>query len=172
MERDQCLATGSRKLSSRSAIGGYLAGALILSLGLNAAAFGASNMGDECDHKSFMRPAADTDELALSVVDLTNTKDEAAISAPPESVSDEASPAPLLFLTPRVESIVDDVFAEGVNQLTEDSEADAPSGMTPLADSIDEPVTAPAADPIDDTQPLDLRHLLPSIQRQMYRTDI
>ena len=175
MKRHRWLATDNANSPSRRAgIGGCLVGALVLGLGLNGAAFGASNMGADCDHsaRGFMRPTTDPSELSLSVVDLTDSEEKTVISAPSESVSDYGdSAAPLLFLTPRVESIVDDVFADGVNNLSEESEADNPASMTPLAESVDDTI-APPAESIDNSQPLDLRRLLPSVQQQMYRTDI
>lgn len=135
---------------------------LLCSLGsfaLAGAALAAPCAGGDCGDGSEALGglAIAAQELHLHSVDLGGEAEDA--TAVPDSV------APLLYLTPRVASILEDVF-----------------GDTRAADAvIDEPDAAAAAGdaaPGDDPKPYgplsqagNAEHL-PKFQRQMYRTDI
>lgn len=155
--------------------GRFVIGTVALSLGWSAVALGASTMGVDCDHSGadFLDPGTESHDLAISAVDLTSDKNTVIITAAPsDSAPDSNTGAPLLFLTPRVESIVDDVFhADNIDVLANEAKAETGTTMTPLAETGDEPIDG-SSEPIESERPLDTRPLMPSIQRQMYRTDI
>lgn len=110
--------------------------------------------------------------LTLRPVDLADA------TAADEAVGPAAatqSLAPLLFLTPRVTSILEDVFeadagaeaAEPVSAAGDDGVAPEASRSSPVAE------TDGAASAARDSSPeTDHASVLPKYQRQMYRTDI
>ena len=136
--------------------------ALLLGITLSGTALAASSLSLDCHgkKKDFMAEPAPTSELSVNVVDLTDTETNLEQAAE----GDDESLAPLLYLAPRVASILDDVF-EGDE---EDTAVTEPATMAPMAESSDDaaPVTTEADDALT-VQPALLR-----IHRQMYRTDI
>ncbi len=161
--------TGIRRLAVAAAL---------LACTWTATAFGASSLHTDCDHraaKDFLSPSAPKDELSVSVVDLTD--DDSAIGLErsiDEGADAEGSIAPLLYLAPRVESILDDVFHEGSDK-TDSAAAAQKTSLAPMADmgdigdNVDEP-TVPQSPEVENA--LEVQPALMRIQREMYRTDI
>lgn len=135
--------------------------ALLLGTTLSGTALAASSLSLDCHgkKKDFMAEPASASELSVNVVDLTDT--EANLEQAAEG--DDESLAPLLYLAPRVASILDDVF-EG----EEDTAVTEPATMAPMAESSDD--AAAVTTEADDT--LTVQPALLRIHRQMYRTDI
>lgn len=83
---------------------------------------------------------------------------------------DEPGKAPYLYLTPRVATILENVFGDGsaasaseaVDAVTTDQEDEATS---PVVDNLERPLSP-------QTPSFDSSAILPRFQRQMYRTDI
>lgn len=144
-----------------------LTGLALLSLACGGMVPAAPCAAVDCDvpgTESLLHP------LTLRPVDLAHAMaaDEAAGPA-----AATQSLAPLLFLTPRVTSILEDVFeADAGPQAAEtaaagEGEAPATSLRSPLAE------TDGAASAARDSSPeTDHASVLPKYQRQMYRTDI
>ena len=158
-------------------IGGVAVLAVFLGVGWSAAALGASTIGVDCESATDPLSAEVPDDgLSVSVVDLTDVDSSTGISAPlDDSRSAGQSAAPLLFLGPRVATIVEDVFGDAVagdDDMMRDEHSQAASrssSMAPLAESADEPSPTQSAKPDvgGDAHPA-----LPRVQREMYRTDI
>ena len=118
-------------------------------------------------------PAArDLQSLTVEVVDLTDVSESSAEAS--DGLTESA--APWLFLTPRVASILQDVFGDndGSNAKTA-AETVEPEAQADRKDTA----TSPVADNIRPSQvgepesPLyEHNAILPRFQRQMYRTDI
>jgi hypothetical protein len=99
-------------------------------------------------------------ELTLDVVDHIPT-DPAAID---EQSAITDSVAPILYLTPRVTNIVDDVFQTASDNFPQET-PEQPSS-SPLAGSDEK------SDPIEALDEESEAGVLPRFQRQMLRTDI
>jgi hypothetical protein len=156
--------------SRHSATKALLRSVALLSLACAATAPAAPCAAGVCDSAARELEGADIllGELRVRIADL-GTAENAAEAA----VDTTESLAPLLFLAPRVTSILEDVFQaethatadDGALQAGTDAEA-APQAVlrSPLAE------TDPAAHgPSPET---DHASILPKYQRQMYRTDI
>ncbi len=125
----------------------------------------------ECDSVSDLGSAdAFLGRLALRLVDLgdAGSADEAAgATDAPHAM------APLLFLAPRVTSILEDVFPDDADMKVNDGATNDGSTKThpqavfssPLAESDSAASDAPSPE-------TDHASILPKYQRQMYRTDI
>ena len=136
--------------------------ATVMLLGSSAVALGASSV--DCDRST--RDLSSNDELAVTVVDLTDGETNIGIERSLDAASaDDESIAPHLYLTPRIASILDDVFQE--ESATSDQSTDA--AMTPIAGS-DEASKAPQPDTDDPT--VDVQPAIIRLHREMYRTDI
>ena len=145
----------------------------MLSLACAATAPAAPCAAGVCDSAARELEGADilVGELRVRIADLGDlgTAENAAEAA----VDTTESLAPLLFLAPRVTSILEDVFHadtratadDGAAQAGTDAEAAPPNVLrSPVAE------TDPAAHgPSPET---DHASILPKYQRQMYRTDI
>ena len=152
----------------------WLLGAAVSCIALLAASWSSPGLAATrtsvgCDKVAQDLQSLDIDRLAIEVVDLSD------MSESPEDSDDLAdSVAPLLFLTPRVATILEDVFgdSEGL-QAAENAEA-------PPADAeAESPATSPVVDNANATDmdvPVSPMYenaaILPRFQRQMYRTDI
>ena len=111
------------------------------------------------------------------MVDLTDDDSAIGLERPiEEAFNAEEAIAPLLYLAPRVESILDDVFHEGSDK--SDLGAAQKTSHAPMADigdtgdmgdSIDEPAVQQSPDA---ENALEVQPALMRIQREMYRTDI
>ncbi len=143
---------------------GYAAVAvtLVLSAGWSTTALGATSSLVPCDQVARNLTSLEVTVEALSVDMVDHVVNELETGSF-ESIESEADAtdtmAPFLYLTPRVATILRDVFAPDQSL---DSDEDVQT--SPLADSVIETrsVDATEEDKID----------LPRFQRQMYRTDI
>jgi hypothetical protein len=108
------------------------------------------------------------DSLTVEVVDLSD------VSASPESSDNlTESVAPLLFLTPRVATILQDVFDDSDRAkpvadpvLATDSPKKQEAAASPVVDNAGAERTEPSLPMYEHAA------ILPRFQRQMYRTDI
>ena len=145
--------------------------ALLRSLALLSVACGGAAMAAPC-----AAAACDSERADRLLNPLTVRPVDLADAAAPEEAATPAgateSLAPLLFLAPRVTSILEDVFAMDPDTGTtpgemapgEDAEAAEAPLRSPVAGSA--PGARAAAPETDQASPL------PKYQRQMYRTDI
>lgn len=144
--------------------------AVLCSLGsfaLAGAAFAAPCADGDCGDGS-----ASLDGLAMAAQDLhlrsADLGDAQAASgaAAPDSV------APLLFLTPRVASILEDVFGDtqAADAVIDEAEPDA-AAASDAAPEDDPKLYGPLSQAGNTEQAGNAEHL-PKLQRQMYRTDI
>ena len=133
---------------------------LALSAGWSTTVLGATSSLVPCDQVERDLTSLEVTVAALSVnlVDLVITELDPASFA--EEADDTDSMAPLLFLTPRVATIIRDVFAPANTPL--DSKENVQT--SPLADSAEQ---TRSTDVVEETE-IDL----PRFQRQMFRTDI
>ena len=112
------------------------------------------------------RALVEKSELSVTLVDLTDA-DKAGIDQPLADVErDPEGGAPYLYLAPRIESILEDVFAE--DDTNEDEVGD--SAMTRLAETSDDRL--PATEAVDTEESADVEPVVLEIKREMYRTDI
>jgi len=137
-----------------------VAATLVLSAGWSTAALGATSSLLPCDQVARDLTSLEVTVAALSIdlVDHVTTELDSAKLAIESDTTD--SMAPLLYLTPRVATIMRDIFASAANNQSLDRNKNLQA--SPLADRVEE--TQSAADEIE----IDL----PRFQRQMYRTDI
>ena len=144
-----------------------LAGITLLSTGWCATALGASSSLVPCDEAGTDLKSLEVavSELTVNVVDHMTTRGDAAtgeVLDPAAGASDSA--APVLFLTPRVATILRGVFDTDSDAATADDEsnadAPAPSAQSEATDKL-APVTL-----------IDRAAEIPRFQRQMYRKDI
>lgn len=148
---------------------------ILLSLALSASmgAFAASDTLTDCDRmgRELRSLTVSAGTLATEVVDLSVGSDKEGLPGDFDpSEPDTEIQSPVLYLTPRLDTIVRDVFgAVAVDNETSPSAVDDKPSLTdtevaprPLADSATEPGDTDAE-----------RHVsTPRFQRQMYRTDI
>lgn len=145
---------------------------LVVGLGGTGSALGATTGPVPCERNpAFFDKTIDDRDLTVAPVDLSKSETVADFerAADQKRTSADASLAPLLYLAPRVESILDDVFDQE-SDAAETAEAVEESGQSvaPIADS-----STPNADELStEAQPLDVEPALLRIQREMYRTDI
>jgi hypothetical protein len=143
---------------------GYLALAatLMLSAGWSTTALGATSALVRCDQVARDLTSLEVTVAALSVdlVDHVVTELDPGSFEPESDTTD--SMAPLLYLTPRVATILRDVFAPAAENRALDGKEEVQT--SPLADSDDKTRSADAGaeNAVD----------LPRFQRQMFRTDI
>jgi len=135
---------------------------LAANLMLNASAHAASTAVYPCDQvgRDLQSLEVPVGELTLDVVDHVPT-DPAAIDDQ-SAITD--SVAPVLFLTPRVTNIVDDVFRTASDKLPRET-PEQPSS-SPLAGSDEK------SDPIETLDEESEAGVLSRFRRQMLRTDI
>jgi hypothetical protein len=149
--------------------------ALLRSLALLSLACGGTVTAAPCADSDCDLRRADSllNPLTVRPVDLADA------AAPGEAATPAAateSLAPLLFLTPRVTSILEDVFEV-------DPGTSAAQGAVAAADDAEAPAAAPLRSPVAETggaasgarhssPETDQASVLPKYQRQMYRTDI
>ena len=140
--------------------------------GFAGSALAATNANIDCGRDSSFINDTETTELSVQVVDLSKVKGEADFERPRVADdADDTSLAPLLYLAPRVESILDDVFDENAVEELEaaaSEEVESESSMAPIADSAQ----PSAEEPNVDVQELDVAPAILRVQREMYRTDI
>lgn len=154
---------GSRRLLLGAAVG-CLA---LLATAWSSPGLAAARTSVGCDKVTQDLHSLDIDRLAIEVVDLS---DESEAPGKADELAD--SVAPLLFLTPRVATILADVFGDSDETgAVKDSKADPEERKT--AEPATSPVVDNASAPDMDAAPMyENAAILPRFQRQMYRTDI
>lgn len=158
-----------------------VSGIVMLVCGWSAAALGATGSNGNCQDisnnlKSLQIPAV---ELSITLVDLPDTSVELGLLEPKgpvdavESTSD--STAPLLFLTPRVASMLREVF-EDMNVLDDETVGTAANNVgkrettfPPIAEGSADKSLLPI---LEDSESRAPEQTIPRFQRPMYRTDI
>ena len=142
-----------------------LAATLVMSVSWSNTALGATSSLVPCDQVARDLTSLDVAVAALSV-DLVDHVTTELTPVDFESIGAESdttdTKAPLLYLTPRVATILRDVFEPAAASQPLDSDEDVQT--SPVAESID---GARSADAENENQ-IDL----PRFQRQMFRTDI
>ncbi|MDX1480224.1 MAG: hypothetical protein R3315_01030 [Woeseiaceae bacterium] len=163
--RRSLIASGSRAIQVTTALA--VAGLLGA---LPVAASAASGFHSDCGGRdaALQAESGDRDALDIAYVDLT-----AEAEVPPlddNNVARETS-APLLFLGPRVATIVRDVFGDEAEDLIESDTLPAAATLPPVAKSPT--ASAPVASDEVDSAALDEKPYSPlRIHQEMYRTDI
>ena len=156
---------------SASSLLGVASCLALLAMAWSSPGLAAARTSVGCDKVAQELQSLDIDTLVIEVVDLSD------VSQSPEEPDELAdSVAPLLFLTPRVATILEDVFGE-----TDEPEAavehakttrsaqtkQAKPATSPVVDNANAPdMDAPASPMYENAA------ILPRFQRQMYRTDI
>jgi hypothetical protein len=142
-----------------------LAATAVLSAGWSTTALGATSSLVPCDQVArdltSLNVAVET--LSVDLVDHVITEPKPGSFESIETNSDTTDTmAPLLYLTPRVATILRDVFE--------------PAAVNQTLDSDEELQTSPVAESIEETRSVDAEDeqviSLPRFQRQMFRTDI
>ena len=142
-----------------------LAATLVLSAGWSTTALGASSSLVPCDQVARDLTSLDVavETLSVDLVDHVTTEPRPGSFESTEANSDTTDTmAPLLYLAPRVATILRDVFEGAAENEPLDSNEDRQT--SPVAESIDETSSVDA----EDENEIDL----PRFQRQMFRTDI
>ncbi|MDH4107337.1 MAG: hypothetical protein OEW35_03395 [Gammaproteobacteria bacterium] len=163
------LETLLRPQESRSAVKGALA---LLAMAVHVTGFAATDAVPDCGRMArdlqSLEVAAGT--LATEIVDLAVGSDTEAMSAPFDaSGRDAEAQSPLLYLAPRLDLIVKDVFdAVAVDSGSGADRSDNPESISAEAKH------PPVADSLTETTESNAERQLPTprFQRQMYRTDI
>jgi hypothetical protein len=145
----------------------------------SASASAAVNALTSCDQVAREMQSLEVvaDPLVAVLVDLSDLE-----QSPEDSVRSPETVAPLLFLAPRVASILDDVFGDSEFADADQTADDAASAQGRDQHSLNEKereATSPVAGNVsssDVSQPpsslYEQAAILPRFQRQMYRTDI
>jgi hypothetical protein len=148
-----------------------LTGISLLLVGWCPASVAAAHAGPCGDPVARDLQSLDVDTLTIELVDLSD------VSKSPETADKLAeSVAPLLFLTPRVASILQDVFGDSdkaeavaapgtVQPAAKTDERAVPT--SPVVDNVNSPEIAEPVSPLYENAAI-----LPRFQQQMYRTDI
>jgi hypothetical protein len=136
--------------------------AFVLSAGWSSTALGATSSLVPCDQvaRDLTSLEVAVDALSVDLVDHVATELEPGSFEAESDATDTM--APLLYLTPRVATILRDVFAPAAASQALDTEEEIQT--SPVADSDDETISVDAAE----EREIDL----PRFQRQMFRTDI
>lgn len=133
--------------------------AFLLGCTISAGAMAASSLQPDSADLQDLLSAPSSGTLSVNVVDLSSGDAEVEL----ERDSPDETLAPLLYLAPRVASILEDVF--DAEQVVADDIQE--TTVAPMAESTEDTSLAPEADDTLEVQPALMR-----IQRQMYRTDI
>jgi len=166
---------------ARRAIG--LASALLLVCGWNAAALGATGPASDCQELSKSLKSLETPviELSFTLVDLPETDVELGLVTPSEPIravdSTADSTAPYLFLTPRVASMLREVFDDASDKEVSELVLTTPSSVGSRKESVLPPVAEGTSgqSPLTTLEEIELStpvQAIPRFQRPMYRTDI
>jgi hypothetical protein len=156
---------GSNRSFPYAAAGGFA----FLVAAWSSPGFAAAHAAVGCDRTAHDLRSLDVDPLRVEVVDLSD------VSGSTDS-SDHLteSVAPLLFLTPRVATILQDVFddSDGARRVENPTPAKArPEQPRPASSPVVD--NASAEDRAEPVSPMyEHAAILPRFQRQMYRTDI
>jgi len=163
--------TSPARESSRLLLGTAAGCLALLATAWSSPGLAAARTSVGCDKVAHNLQSLDIDRLTVEVVDLSDVS-----KAPEKSDEIADSVAPLLFLTPRVATILEDVFGDSEeagavkDATTEPEEANSAKRATsPVVDNGKAPsasLDAPASPMYENAA------ILPRFQRQMYRTDI
>jgi len=158
--------------------------AIILLCGQTVIAFGATHSVASCKDidSSLQNLDKSATSLTYSLVDLSTSDTELGLTDSLDlEKSDDItieSAVPLLFLTPRVTSMLRDVFesdsgdqetAAWPSILSDTRETQSESSLTPV---VEDRATKPSWPDINDSTDTDGGEAVPRFQRRMYRTDI
>ena len=168
--------------------------ALLAGLLLSASASAANHVRSDCTGADFLRSTADPNSLTVDVVDLGDELGEGLLDPESEtaaellSIDPDDSLAPLLYLAPRVATILENVFdddseaglldadkSSGFSESALDERALDAGNSRSMERSPVAPVAErriPAAVPGSDHPALNIEPAYLKIHRQMYRTDI
>jgi hypothetical protein len=157
-----------KKGSNRSFLYAATGGLALVVAAWSPAGLAAAHAAVGCDRTAQELQSLDIGALRVAEVDLSDVS-----GSPESSASLTESVAPLLFLTPRVASILEDVFGDS------DRSRQAATSAT-AAPEPQKPVSSPVVDngaAEDRVEPVvspmyEHAAILPRFQRQMYRTDI
>ena len=170
---------GTKTTTGRSA---GLAGVLLISAAWSVSAYGAANSIADCadGYENLQNLDAPTVELLINLVDLPADSGDLGLSETLEpAMPADHSSVPFLYLTPRVESILNGVFdAESADSDTiisdsqerSDAEAIGDSSFPPIAEENADHSSLPGLEESEMSRE-DTR-AMPRFQHQMYRTDI
>lgn len=147
--------------------------ALALCTGWSAAALSAANTEADCagiagELESLTTPVET--RAAIPVDHVTIEPDASQIGATDEPPAVDDTATPYLYLTPRVASVLRDVFAIGRDVAATATDAEAPT--SPLAETDKPAAVSEAADDERPSPRADDPAGLPLFQRQMHRIDI
>jgi len=120
------------------------------------------------DFKSFEMPAATYSVTTIDHVSIEPGPSNLELLDVPAASSEAA--APLLFLTPRVASVLRDIFS--VTGETSDQADDSEVSSSPIAESERHPDISELLDQTDQAASADDEIDLPLFQQRMFRTDI
>jgi hypothetical protein len=150
-----------------------LAATLAMCAGWSASAFAAATTSVECDDMARDLKSLQIPVEALSVATVDHVSIEPISSdiefLDAESASNETA-APFLFLTPRVASVLRDIFE--VSRELPDKEATTETPSSPVAESERIPDISELLDQTDPASAADGEITLPRFQQRMFRTDI
>lgn len=160
--------------SRRSLIRITLIAVFLLAGALLSSASRAANEVIDCDRlasdlKSLDVPAT---ELPLDAIDhMTSDSARNLVVMDAAQLLEQAAPAPVLLLTPRVASIMREVF-DALPVIAIDDASESDSRLAELPTGIEAPRRPLAVFPGDRDADDDDGQLIPKFQRHMYRTDI
>lgn len=142
-----------------------------------SAAFGATSFETDCDEVSrdLQRLEITMDELEVDAVDhMAVTEDVVDRQSLDTTEAAVGAAAPVLYLTPRVATILREVFGTSVDDGTGQEANEAPAEL-PVAEESEADDVAADPESAELTAPvtlIDQSEELPQFQRQMFRKDI
>jgi len=158
-----------------------LAGVLLLVCGWSATALAATSPTSNCWEISRNLQSLETPvvELSIMLVDLPEAEVEMGLIDAREPIGSigSDSTAPLLFLTPRVASMLREVFDDVNDAEANDGQAVRPANADLKRDSTLPPIAEGSTDQsslpsLEDAESPPRIQTIPRFQRPMYRTDI
>ena len=158
-----------------------LAGIVLLGCTVTVTALGATQSAENCKDISISLKSLDTPEAGLSItlVDLPSNDAELGLVEPLDA-DEIASTAtvPFLFLTPRVESMLREVFDDetpnenAVNRRSESHTMGGATRVAPLPRIAEGSTDQPHLSSLQETDITAADESIPRFQHSMYRTDI
>jgi len=148
---------------------------LLLLAGINSTALGASDPAVNCDRdvrKLTSLDVADESLLVNTVDHTSDIGDTTGLDVIDSRIDIDNSPAPYLYLTPRVANLLRDVF-RSVEKTALSTDRD-PVQSSPLADHVEADIEKEPGhgDKVVPVVGLEEDEVVPSFQQQMYRKDI
>jgi len=142
-----------------------LVATILMGSGWSTGALGATTTEEECDAlRNLQRLEAPAEALSASQVDhVSIDADASSIESLEASSASSETGAPFLYLTPRVASVLRDIF-----DATRDEQVREISS-SPIAETED---INDFSEFMDESPVVESEAGLPLLQRQMYRTDI